>query len=123
MNDDVRPLTPPHGGNDMMRELIMGGTLGCHGAISQPETVVHGLPPLPTPVPTPVAFPVAPKRPLPPPFPSFPVAPDPVAKRLKLGEGPWKHAGLMSEYGGIKQYMRMVKGEIPWPPRDPSDQF
>ena len=115
MNDDIRPMTPPNGGNDMLQALIMGGTLGCHGAISQPSTMVASLPALPVPLPTPVAYPVAPKRSLPPPV--FPVAPEPV-KRLKLGEGPWKHAGLMSEYGGVRQYLKMVKGEIPWPPTD-----
>lgn len=95
--DDVRPLTPPNGSNDYMEALIMGGTLGCHGAISQPATEVSFA--------TPAAFPVAPKRPLPPlPFPSnFPVAPEPLQKRPDLGEGPWKHAGLLKEYGGIKQ--------------------
>lgn len=119
MNDDVRPMTPPNGGTDMMRALIMGGTLGCHGAVSQPATIIPALPLIPQPVSVPNAFPVAPKRPLPPPtFPAFPVALEHVPKRLRLGDGPWKHAGLMSEFGGVKMYLRMVKGEVPWPPRE-----
>lgn len=121
MDEDIRPLTPPNGGDDMLHALIMGGALGCHGAISQPMTVAAAvpapLPPLPQPLPVLLPFPVAPKRPLPPvpPFHNFPVASQP-AKRLKLGEGPWRHAGLMNEFGGVKQYLRMVKGEIYWPP-------
>ena len=78
------------------------------------------MPSLPLPLPIPSAFPVAPKRPFPT-FPAFPVAPEPV-KRLKLGDGPWKHAGLMSEFGGVKMYLRMVKGEVPWPSSSGLDQ-
>lgn len=28
---------------------------------------------------------------------------------------PCKHAGLLREYGGVHQYMRMLRKEIPWP--------
>jgi len=86
----------------MLNAMIMGGTLGCHGAILQPMTQTNALPDIPQPLPVPAVFPVAP----------------PPAKRMKLGDGPWQHAGLMREYGGVKQYLRMKRGEIPWPPQD-----
>ena len=105
MNDDIRPMTPPSETSDEMRALIMGGVLGCHGATAQPAT--------------PVAYPVAPKRPLTQTS-TFPVA-DESAKRPKLSEELWKHAGLMHEYGGLKHYMRMVSGEIAWPRPQPPD--
>ena len=100
--------------NDALRALIMNAPLGIHGTSAAPPVlpVFPALPPLPTPIPAPQPFPVPLKRPFPGECNGFPGEP---MKRLKLGEGPWKHAGLMSEYGGIKEWMRMKRGEIPWP--------
>ena len=91
--------------NDALRALIMNAPLGIHGtSVAPPAAPVFPAPP---------SFPVLPKRPFPGECNGFPGEP---VKRLKLGEDPWKHAGLMSEYGGIKQWLRMKRGEIPWPP-------
>lgn len=115
-NDDIRPMSPMPV-NDELQALIMGGRLGCHGAISQsapaPAVAPAALPALPA---LPALFSVAPKRPLP--FPvAFPVAPEPLQKQVKVEnlKQLWKHAGLLREFGGIQSFMRMQRGEVAWP--------
>lgn len=111
-DDDIRPMSPTPV-NYELQALIMGGTLGCHGAISQPA-LQPALPPAPQPALPPVLpFSVASKRPLPP----FPVAPEPLQKQAKVGNLNefWKHAGLLREVGGIHNFVRMQRGEVAWP--------
>lgn len=67
-----------------------------------PSTLPPTLPPLPT---LPSVTPLPAARPLSPPSP-------PNAVRAMPG---LRHAGLLREYGGIRRYMQMQRGERPWP--------
>lgn len=49
------------------------------------------------------------------PLPTMPPPPPPMPTTATRLSFPGPHAGLMRPYGGIKRYMAMQRGEIPWP--------
>ena len=54
--------------------------------------------------------------PVPEPVPSPEPELEPEPKRPRWEPPPAKHrAGLLSCYGGVRRYMRMLSGELPWP--------
>lgn len=87
---DVRPLTPPTMEADELRRMILGAAPVAGDKRSFQFMSV------------PVAAPLT------------PVAPVAPLQQLRLGEGAWRHAGLLSELGGVKQYMRMCRSETVW---------
>jgi len=42
------------------------------------------------------------------------------SQRPRLEDNLWKHAGLMKEFGGVKQFLKMKRGDIPWPQTQPT---
>ena len=132
--DNVRPLSPVSPSTKRMRLLICGDSVAVDasppslqaplamdldlrgfGASAPlpplpplPEPELRGLPPEFTPCPLP---PLPPRSPSPQAAPTAPPLPPPKGVL-------WKHTGLMQQFGGIKKWLAMKRGELPWPPEE-----
>lgn len=99
--------------NDALRALIFSAPLGAEGVVSAPPTFSSNYFVRTDDTnntnatkrsfePSPVALPLRAKM--------------PKKEPLQLGVGPWKHAGLLQEYGGVKRWCKEIaNGRTPQP--------
>jgi len=140
--DNVRPLSPVSPSTKRMRLLICGDSVAVDASLPPPplqaplamdldlrgfgaSAPLPPLPPLlPQPMPPPVPHGLPPEftpcalPPLPPRSPSPQAAPTapPIPPPLPPQKGVlWKHPGILSEFGGLKRWLAMKRGEIPFP--------
>jgi len=128
--DNVRPLSPVSPSTKRMRLLICGDSVAVDASLPPPPPLqaplamdldLRGfgasapLPPLPEPElrGLPPEFTPCPLPPLPPRSPSPQAAP--MALPIPPNDKLWRHAGLMQPFGGIKKWLAMKKGDLPWP--------